>query len=402
MAGRGSFAVERLLADAVCGAVAPGLVGAVADRAGLLHEYCHGLRATNGAQAMTTDTVFWLASMTKLVTTIAVMRLVESGDLDLDAPVAPLLPELAHPDVLIGFAGDGGAMTRPAQVPITLRHLLTHTSGLGYEAMNRQLLAARGPLGPPAATSLASLKGLLATDPGAGWTYGYGIDWAGIAIERQTGVSLDRYLSETLFLPLGMHDTGFSVPPAAADRVAATHLRDDAGGFAIIPTLAGVSEDWEFRSGGAGLHGTATDYLRLLRMVLRDGELDGTRFLAEQTVAMLWENQIGDLVAGRLDTANPALVHRFDPVPGQTCGWSLLGVCNPLPVAHARSAGSAAWAGLAGTFFWIDRAADLCGVLLAQLLPFGDPALRRVQRDFEAAAYAGADLLRRERARNAA
>jgi len=391
-----------LLTRAVGDRVAPGFVASVADRDGELFSAAAGSRMSGLCAPMAIDSIFWLASMTKLVTTIAAMQLVEAGQISLDQPVAGLLPELARPDVLHGFDSQGVARIRPALGAITLRHLLTHTSGIGYEAMNPMLWAARGADGPPPATSLASLEGVLATDPGAGWTYGYGIDWAGIAIERQSGLSLDRYFAENIFKPLGMQDTGFSIPQRAADRIVATHLRDDAGKVAVIPSLAGVPGDWEFKSGGGGLFGIANDYLRLLRMVLCGGELEGTRILQEQTVAAMWENQIGDLAAGRLDTANPALVCAYDPVPGQTCGWSLLGVRNPFPVAERRSAGSAAWAGLAGTFFWIDRAADLCGVLLAQLLPFGDPALGRVQRDFEAAAYANVDRLRRERTRNAA
>ena len=382
-------AIDRLLTGAVTDGVAPGFVAAIADSAGVLHAGRYGVCAAGGA-AMTDDTIVWLASMTKLVTTIAALQLVEAGDLELDAPVAALLPELAQPVVL----SDAG--TRPARAPITLRHLLTHTSGIGYELMNPALFAARGPDGPPPPTSRASLSGPLALDPGSGWIYGFGVDWAGIAVERRSRLSLDRYFIERIFDPLGMCDTGFV--PAASDRLASVHLRDGEGGVTIIPSPAGAPEDWEFHSGGAGLYGTAPDYIRLLRMLLRGGELGGARILQARTVAAMWDNQIGSLPAGRIDSALPMLIRPFDPLSGQEGEWSLLGLRNPAPVAGGRSAGSAGWFGVAGTVFWIDRTADLCGVLLAQMMPFGDPALTALQQVFERTAYAGAATRHKEAA----
>ena len=169
-------------------------------------------------------------------------------------------------------------------------------------------------------------------------------------------------------------------------------------GVAVIPSPAGAPEDWEFHSGGAGLYGTAPDYIRLLRMLLRGGELNGTRILQARTVAAMWDNQIGSLPAGRIDSALPMLIRPFDPLSSQEGEWSLLGLRNPAAVAGGRSAGSAGWFGVAGTVFWIDRAADLCGVLLAQMMPFGDHALTASQQDFERAAYAGAATRHKEAA----
>lgn len=382
--------IDRVLADAVDGGVAAGLVGAVGRGDAELYEAGYGVRVAGSPAPMEADTIVWLASMTKLVTTIAAMQLVETGALALDVPIAGLLPELAGPDVLAGFAADGSPILRPARGLITLRQLLTHSSGIGYELMHPDLLRARGPGGTPAATSLASLRGPLATDPGTGWTYGYGIDWAGIAIERRSGLTLDRYMAEHIFAPLAMHDTGFVVPETARSRVAGVQLRQSDGTLVTIPSPAGAPEDWEFHSGGAGLFGTARDYLRLLRMILRGGELDGVRILRADTVAAMTENQIGDRTGGRLDTSNPAITLPYDPLPGQVAGWSLLGARNAAAVPGARHAGSASWAGIAGTLFWVDPDADLCGVLIAQLLPFADPALRAVQLAFEHAAYADA------------
>lgn len=379
--------LDRQLADAVVGTV-PGLVGMIADRNGVLHESAAGVREAGGAQPMTGDTVMLIASMTKLVTTIAAMQLVEAGMLDLDAPVAPILPELASPVVLEGFDADGAPILSPARRAITLRHLLTHMAGIGYDFMYPALLRARGPGGSPPPTSLASLEGPLAAQPGEQWIYGYGVDWAGIAVERCSGLTLDRYFAERIFAPLGMPDTGFAPAEDARGRLASVHLRDaGTGATVVIPSPAGAPEDWAFHSGGGGLYSTPRDYIRLLRSLLRGGELDGKRILRAETVATMWDNQVADPAAGRLGTANPVIALPYDPLPGQPGGWSLLGVHNAAPLESGRRAGSASWGGIAGTFFWLDRDADLCGVLFAQMFPFADPALAEVQRGFERAAY---------------
>ncbi len=383
--------IDEVLQQAVADTVAAGFVGIVADRDGELYRRAVGARAPGQsepvADSMAVDTIFWIASMTKLATTVAVMQLVEAGRLTLDEPVAALLPKLAQPDVLQGYDPSGSPVFRPAQRAITLRQLLTHTSGIGYEVMNPDLMRARGADGPPASTSLASLTGPLACEPGTGWIYGYGIDWAGIAVERVTGTSLDRYFAEHIFAPLDMRDTGFGLWHGMPERSAATCYRMPDGALVAIEAPASDPQAWEFRSGGAGLSATAGDYIRLLRMLLGGGMLDGERVLAHATVDAMWHNQIGDLTAGALQTAVPEFCCAYDPFSGQNGQWSLLGLRNPQRLDGRRHAGSASWCGLGGTMFWIDRDADICGVLMAQLLPFADPALLAVQRAFETAIY---------------
>ena len=382
--------LDHVLAGAVDRGVAPGLVGVIADAKSVLYARAHGVRAAGEPQAMTLDTVFWLASLTKLVTTVAAMQLVEAGRLALDEPVAALLPELADPQVLEGFDADDRPILRPARGAITLRHLLTHRSGLGYDLMSPRLMRTRGPAGPPPAMALASLRGPLLFDPGEGWAYGTGLDWTGLAIERCTDQTLDRYFADHIFAPLGMTATGF----APSERCAGVHLRQPEGQVVPIPSPMGQPGDWEFRSGGAGLFGTAGDYIRLLRMLLGGGALDGVRVLQASTVEAMWRDQAGGHPAGRVDTAIPALCLPYDPLPGQRGEWSLLGVRNPQDICGRRRAGGASWVGVAGTFFWIDPLAGVCGVLLGQLLPFADPALTEVREAFEAAVYTELDAPR--------
>lgn len=385
--------IDTVLRNAIADGVAPGLVGIVARSDGEINVGAHGVAEVGGSAAMEPDTIFWLASMTKLVTTVAAMQLVEAGELSLDAPVADLLPELAKPVVLERFSDTGRPIRRPARGAITLRHLLTHRSGIGYDAMNLALFRARGPDGPPPPTSLAALQGPLVFDPGTGWEYGYGIDWVGLAVERQSGVRLDRYFADRIFAPLGMKDTGFDSHVAAPARCASQHLRQADASVIAIPSMTGVPSDWEYFSGGSGLFGTAVDYIRLLRMLLGGGQLDGARLLTEATVEAMWTSQSGCVPAGRVGTAIPVILP-YDPLPGQDGQWSLLGVVNAHALPGRRQAGSASWVGAGGTFFWLDRRTDVCGVLLAQILPFADPALASVQQSFETAAYAGLPSVR--------
>ncbi len=380
--------IDQILSSAVDSGVAAGFVGIVANCEGTISSTTSGVKTVGSSVAMTCDTLFWLASMTKLVTTIAAMQLVETDRLSLDSPVTGLLPELADMQVLEGFDASGRPELRPAESIITLRQLLTHRSGLGYDLMNPKLMRARGANGPPPATTLASLHRPLLFDPGEGWVYGVGIDWAGLAIERCTETKLDQLFAEKIFIPLAMNDTGFDNHTSNPERCSATHMRLHDGRLGTFPSPMGHPEDWEFHSGGGGLTGTATDYIRLLRMLLGGGELDGHRVLSSATVESMWDNQVGKMAAGCIDTAMPALCLPYDPIPGQKGEWSLLGVRNAFDIPQRRRAGSASWVGAGGTFFWLDRESDLCGVLLAQLLPFADPELLGVQRDFEAAAYA--------------
>ncbi|MEO5641239.1 MAG: serine hydrolase domain-containing protein [Sphingomicrobium sp.] len=380
--------VQELLDAAVVHGIAPGVVAMVADHSGVLLSAAAGFADVERATPMTAGALFMLASMTKLVTSIAALQLVEQGRLELDAPIARLLPQLSAPRVLTGFADDGSPIDRPAARPITLRHLMTHTAGFGYDGMNPKLMRARGPAGPPPPTSLAALDALLLFDPGEGWEYGISTDWVGLAVEAASGDTLEAWLTAMLFAPLGLRDFSFFVPPADLPRRVPLALRLPDGGFVPIPCPIGNREQWQYLSGGAGLFGTAGDYLQLLRMLLNRGELDGVRVLGEASVASLFRNEVGELAAGRTGTTNPALYQPYDPLPGTRSGWSLGGQINPVDVPGGRHASSLGWAGIANSYYWVDPASDRCAVLMAQFLPFADPRFLGLLRDFELAVYA--------------
>ena len=367
----------------------PGVVAMAASRDGPIYEGAFGRRALPDGAAMTVDTVFWIASMTKAITSTAAMQLVERGKLSLDRPIAELLPELASPHVLEGFDAAGEPRLRPAKRPITLRHLITHTCGFTYEIWNPEMGRYMERLGIPGIISCqnAALNLPLAFDPGERWDYGIGIDWVGKAVERTSGQSLGDYFAENLFGPIGMTDTGFKLTPKGRSRLAGMHARSDDG--TLAPIEFELPQEPEFQMGGGGLYGTAADYLAFEQIFLNEGHVDGRQVLKPETVRLMAENAIGDLTVGLLKTAVPAYSCDAEFFPGMRKKWGLGFMISTEPAPTGRRAGSLAWAGLGNTYFWIDPATGIAGVILMQLIPFADPKALAVLENFERALYIG-------------
>ncbi len=378
--------IDAVLSEAVEAGRVPGVVGAAATGLGTLYEGAFGKRSIDRDDPMTTDTVVWIASMSKAITAVAAMQLVERGKLDLDRPIGDVLPALAKPNILEGFETDGTPKLRPATQPITLRRLLTHTAGFGYEIWSEQLLAYLEHTGTPSVISCqeAALSLPLLFEPGSAWHYGIGIDWAGKAVEAVSGQKLGAYLHDNILGPLGMRDTVFRIGPAQRRRLSGMHARTPDG---LVPTSFEVEQEPEFEMGGGGLYGTAPDYILFLRMLLRDGELAGARILKPETVAAMMQNHIGDLNAGVLKTAMPQYSNDVDVFPGMKAGWGLSFIVNSEAVPGGRSAGSLAWGGLANSYYWLDPAKNVGGVILTQIIPFCDPEAVRLYGDFERAVY---------------
>jgi len=372
---------EKALEAAVASGRIAGAVAAVADRDGVTYTRQAGVRQAGEPAAMTQDTIFWLASMTKAIVSVAALREVEAGRLSLDGDLSGLLPEFADLKVLEGFGEDGAPRLRPARRAPTLRDLLTHTSGFGYAFLSEDLTrwhATTGAADPNGGTRAAHVLPLL-HEPGEAWSYGIGIDWAGLAVEAASGQRLDAYLTEHILGPLGMTDTGFA--PVDPSRRATAHLRVE-GTLFPAPTPPGGTEA-EVLSGGGGLHGTAPDYIRFLRMLLNGGELDGARILKAETVRALSEVQTGPLKAGAFKTANGVLTTDFDLYPDMLTGHGLASVVTPEATKEGRSPGALNWAGIFNTYFWADPEAGKAGVLLTQLMPFGDPDVLALLRALE-------------------
>jgi methyl acetate hydrolase len=369
----------------------PGVVAIAANGKEVIYQGAFGKRDLSKDDAMTLDSVFWIASMTKAVTTAAAMQLVEQGKLSLDAPIGKILPDLASPQVLEGFDAKGEPKLRPARNPITLRQLMTHTAGFCYDLWNGDMATYLQQKGLPSITSCKNdaLKTPVTTDPGTRWEYGINIDFVGKAVEAVSGKRLDAYLRDHLFAPLGMNDTAFKVTDSMSKRLVGMHARGADGALAPLPFL--LEQEPEFHMGGGGLYGTAGDYIKFTQMILNKGRGNGNQLLKPETVAIMAQNHIGDLVVTKLTSAALIYTNDVDLFPGIVKKWGLSFLINTAKTPEGRSAGSLAWAGLANTYFWIDPARDVAGVILMQVLPFFDQKCLEAFAGFERGIYSGLD-----------
>jgi CubicO group peptidase (beta-lactamase class C family) len=379
--------IDAAFRQAVESKTMPGIVAVAATDKGMVYEGAFGKRELGKDAPMTLDTVVWIASMTKAITATAAMQLVERGKLDLERPASETVPALASAKVLEGFDAADKPRLRPAKRPITLRHLLTHTAGFAYEIWEPSIAQYQQVTGTPGITTCtnAALTTPLLFDPGDRWDYGINIDWVGKMVEAVSGQTLDRYLQEHIFGPLGMNDTAFKIGPAQRARLAKIHQRDDKG--ALAPVDLEIPQDPEFHMGGGGLYGTAGDYLTFALMIMQGGSLKGTLVLRSETAALMAQNHMGPLEVEMLKTAIPPLSNDVELFPGMSKKWGLSFLINTQQALTGRSAGSLAWAGLANTYFWIDRTKRVAGVFLSQVLPFYDHTAIDLFGKFETEVY---------------
>lgn len=380
--------MDAALRGAVQRGSVAGVVALAADRDGTLYQGAFGARGLADPAPMTLDTVFAIFSMTKAITSVAAMQLVEEGRLTLDQTLGDLCPHLAAPMVLQGFDAEGQPKLRPAKSAPTLRHLLTHTSGFSHHIWNADVgryMAATG-MPPVRSGKLAVLDMPLMFEPGERWEYGISTDWLGRVVEEVRGQPLPEVLRERILAPLGMHDTGYLPNPEQRARRAGMHSRAPDG--TLSPIDWPINETPEFFGGAGGLFSTGPDYLRFIRAILRGGELDGARVLRPETVALMGENHIGKLLMPPMKTVAPAQSHDFFPWPEVPKDWGLGFMRNTRDLPGGRRAGSLAWAGLGNLYFWVDPTGGRCGVILTQVLPFGDPSVLDLLAALERGAYA--------------
>ncbi|PYN96620.1 MAG: 1,4-butanediol diacrylate esterase [Candidatus Rokuibacteriota bacterium] len=379
--------IDTILSQAVQSRKMPGIVAAAVTDKGTLYEGAFGTRELGKNTPMTPDTVVWIASMTKAITATAAMQLVEKGKLSLERPASETVAELGQARVLDGWDAAGKPRLRTPKRPITLRHLLTHTAGYSYEIWSPDVARYQQATNTPGITTCtnAALTTPLLFDPGDRWEYGINIDWAGKMVEAAAGQKLDRYFQENIFGPLSMTDTSFKLSPAQRARQASVHQRDDKG--ALAPIEFALPENPEFLMGGGGLHGTARDYLAFAQMIMNGGTHKGARVLRGETVDQMAQNHIGPLEIGVMKTAIPPLSNDVALFPGMSKKWGLSFLINTQTAPTGRSAGSLAWAGLANTYFWIDRTKRVCGIFLSQVLPFYDHTAIDLLTKFETEVY---------------
>ena len=365
-------ALDAQFQDAVSSGKLAGAVAMAAKADGtVLYNGVFGERRLGSGQAMTADTVFWIASMTKAITCVGMLQLIEQGKAAMDQPAAELLPALANPQLLTGFDADGQPQLRPAEKAITIRHLLTHTCGMDIfmwsEAMNRymDMTGITRDIDP----DKPALNLPLIAEPGTRWQYSSGIDWTGIIIEAITGKKLGTYLKETIFDPLGMESTGFARTDSMYARAAHLHLRKDDG--RLHPQDLGPNKPPRLHRGGGGLNTTAGDYMAFMLELLNGGG----RLLKPESMRLVTENQMGDLRVTPMKTVQPALSYDADFFPGVPKAWTAAFLTNLEDAPTGRSAGSLAWAGLSNCYQWLDPKKGVAGIVLAQHHPFADPAV---------------------------
>lgn len=371
----------------------PGVVAMVTNASETLYAGAAGHRES-GASPMTSDTVFALYSATKAITVTVALQLLETGELQLSAPVREYVPEFATLQVLEGFDRSGQPVLRAPASEATVLQLLTHTSGLGYEFFSDDYARLVRDCGYPriSEASHASLMTPLLFDPGTRWLYGINTDWLGRVIEEITGERLGEVFARRVFGPLGMTDTAFDVEDRLAGRLASIHARESDGS---CRPLGARPRRTELHMGGHGLYGTVPDYLRFIRMWLNAGRGEHGQVLRPETVELATRNHLADGVqVTRLPSSVPFLTNDLELFPGLPKSWSLAFMVNEETAPTGRPIHSQGWAGLANLYYWIDRRHGIGGFWATQVLPFVDQVSLGGYLELEKTVYA---RLRRER-----
>ena len=383
-------AIDAILQEKVSGDPrVPGVVAVVTDRDRDIYVGAAGVRSLAGEGPMTPDTVCAIFSTTKAITGTVCLQLVESGELDLDAPARDYAPAIGELQVIEGFDDDGGPRLRAPRTDPTTRNLLTHTAGLGYDFFNETYARLASEHGQPSVVTATreSIMTPLLFDPGEKWHYGSNIDWAGQVVEGITGRRLGEEMTDRVLTPLGMTDTSFTLTPALRERRATMHQRSDDG--SLTPTDFELPSPPDIDMGGHGLYSTALDYMKFIRMWLNDGAgPDGQVILTPETVEMAAANHLGDLKVSMLPGVIPALSNDAEFFPGMPKSWALTFMLNDQDAPTGRPANSLAWAGLANLYYWIDRQNGIGGFWATQIFPFADPTSVGGYLEFETATYA--------------
>src|SRR5829696_3522569 len=378
-----SAALDTSLRGAVESKDVPGVVALITNRERVIYQSAFGVADVANGRPLTADALFRIASMTKAVTSLALMRLIEQGRLGLDDPAEKYLPELAGLKVFESFdAATGAYRLRAASKPATVRHFLTHTSGLAYPFTSATWRDFK-----PRAGETYPFGGPLLFDPGERWHYSTSTDVVGRLVEVVSGQKLEDYFRQHIFAPLKMSDTSYNVPQDKAARLIPAQQRAGErmdGAFVLQTPQPGLTIPAPI--GGGGLASTAIDYGRFMRMFLNGGELDGARVLKAETVALMGQNAMGVVSVPALKTHLPRSAD-FSFIADGRDKWGLGFLITVDQVTGKRSPGSLSWGGINNTYFWIDPSRGIAGVILMQYLPFADAKALAVYDAFERGAY---------------
>ena len=365
-------------------------VAAVGNAGGQTWSYAAGYQDAEKTNVASPDNIIQIASMTKLVTTIAALQLMEQGKLNLDSPISAYAPELNELQVLKGFEADETPIFERAKRAPTARELMTHTAGYVYEIWNANALkGVQLGVTPSLLGEGNYLEAPLAFQPGTAWEYGINTDWLGVLVERLSGQRLAHYFDDNIFTPLSMTDTFYELPADKLDRSVTMMARAAEGlvelpGFQPTPREKGSMPHY---SGGGGLFSTVKDYGRVLQMLLKGGSLDGKTLLKAETVDTMFQNNIGNIQPLALATAMPNLSNTADMSFGNKVTFGLGLLLHTDGIDGGRKANSGSWAGLFNSYYWVDREADTYGIFGTQVLPFYDGVAIETLLEFEQAVY---------------
>ena len=377
----GTTALDTFLRGQVQRGVIPGVVAVVVNRTGTLYSGAFGKQNTARNVAMTSSSVFRIASMTKAVTSVATMMLVEQGKLKLDDDISMYLPAFKSMQVLTSYDEKAGTYeTTPNTKPITIRQLLTHTSGIGYSWSDPGLALVQRKTNKGGETDLP-----LVHAPGEKWTYGASTKVLGDLVEKLSGERIDVFTDRHIAKPLGMNDTFYEVPKSAYPRVVTTNQKDAAG--KITETQNPETIPVSLRGDG-GLLATAPDYGKFLQMLLNGGQLGSARILKASTVADMLKPHTNGVRVRPQPSANPGLSKPYPLGAGEDI-WGLgFQLADPKKAdPNMRRPGSGNWAGIFNTFFWVDPKEELGVVVMMQMLPFYDASAIETLQGVERRVY---------------
>ncbi|KWU47121.1 beta-lactamase [Rhodotorula sp. JG-1b] len=367
--------VKKILDDATSSDGPVGCTFAAIDRSGkILVNVASGYEELgNQSRPAKPDSLYCLYSCTKAIATIAVMQLVEQGKISLDDHVGDKVPQVAAATL-----ADGSKPNKP----ITLGHLLTHTAGFGYTFFEPEIKRWSENAGVDEFSgTLEGITSPLIAQPGEDWNYGVNIDWAGIYLEKVTGMTLGAYCKKHVFEPLGADDIEFGLVPQNKDRLVAMHQRGEDGTMTVRKHLEFTYKS-SFDSAGAGCIGSIESYLKCVSILMNDGVgANGTRILKAETVQQMLQDHLGDVrtfsgadpMERRIPAATPELTHPIEMMPGVKKGWGLSFQILHDDLPHGRKAGSVWWAGLCNNYWQVDPTSGIATMILSQSFPFNDP-----------------------------
>jgi len=378
---QGLAELDLYLQNAIQSTRIPGMVALVVNKDGIVYEKAFGLMDSANSKPMTTDAIFRLASMTKAITSTAIMMLVEEGRIGLDTPVSAYLPALASPQVFTRYNAEDGTFTaKAADKEITVRQLLTHTSGLGYtftsDILNKLM---SGNFWTSSATAYPLLF-----EPGSNWQYGESTRVLGEIVTAVSGQELFEFMQARLLQPLHMQDTSYDIAADKNARVVTVHRSNGSESLEEANPPGAITSA---HNGDGGLSGTARDYAQLIRLFLNQGHVDQSgQLLKPETVALMGENHTAPVTVRLMNSTNKLLSEDF-PLGAGVDSYALGFQRTQSQIPNMRSPGSLAWAGIFNTEFWIDPANEIGAVLLMQYLPFYDASAIEVLQGFEQRIY---------------